>query len=207
MNITMSMPWTTADLTNLIQKEINGELSYGEFTDRFLPIWGDVGKDYRKRGLTDAGILELLRSYDPVMLTLDKTIEPFFLPETDTIELYRGANGGRPLGLSWTNDFDTAALYALGRGEFGAVATAQVPVEAIVSALEAEQRGDTVITEYLVDTTLVDPPDLTPVKDHRVLDAAMREANDRIENNRYPRTRVLSIRLRNRAMEYKSGLA
>lgn len=191
-------------IVNLIERVRAGEISTYEFPERFLPLWADYGKGYRQKGITDADIVELLRLDDPqVWFSKDDYTDYLAAPDSDTIELYRGASAQRPNGISWTNDFSVASVFALMKGELAAVATANVPITALLGGIEMQYKPG--LYEYLVDPAMVSDLKLTPVQDHRVLDAATSEVDYRLENGLFKRSQVSAIRLKHRAMEYRNG--
>lgn len=194
-------------LKQLVERELAGD-NYidNDFPDEFLPLWRDYGTDHRKRGLSSEDIVTALRRRYPHLLTVDGYVVPLDLPEIE-IELYRGASRDRPLGLSWSTNYDVASSFALLAGDFGAVVIATVSPGAILGAIEREFEGEPPYYEYLIDTADLKIDDIIPRDHPDVLDAAIRDMDRRLESNEYPSHRIHILRWRRRALEMRTNAA
>lgn len=187
-------------LMRLVDQEQAGELAYGEFAERFLPLWGAHGAGYWRKGLTDDTIVSLLRRDEPLLVTVDEEIERLDLPDTP-IEVYRGASVSYPLGISWSTNFDVACSFALRQRESGAVAIATVTADAVLGGIELQQAQEPPYYEYLIDTSRIDPPRLVPYNDRQVIEGAIRDMDRRLKDNRFEAFRYAILKWRHYAVD------
>lgn len=194
-------------LMRVVERELAGEFSYGEFSERFLPLWSAYGTNYRAYGLTDAQIVSLLRQSEPLMVTVDEDIIQM-TPLDPPVEVHRGGSASRPLGLSWSTEFDVACTFAVMKflqDGHGAVATATIPPNAVVGAIELQKAEDEPYYEYLVDTSRIDPPTLTPANAPHVIEGAIRDMDRRMGDERFKAYHFAILRWRHRAAALLEG--